>query len=134
MWALLLLRRRRGWLRLRYSNIAVDEGASSFFFRVADVVGSGGFLSRSSASRSAAAGYIYQLIVESGWSLVPTCFGVFLSLRVVPSSGEPGLLLVFEAPDPLSPGDAMAGGHLQPGCSAISMHVGVFEVLLMEAM
>ncbi|KAJ1277629.1 hypothetical protein BS78_04G018200, partial [Paspalum vaginatum] len=64
--------------------------------------------------------YIYQPIEESGWSLVPTCFGGFLPLRVVPSSGEPGLLLVFEAPDPLSPGDAMAGGHLQSTRSEVS--------------
>ncbi|KAJ1257053.1 hypothetical protein BS78_K229900 [Paspalum vaginatum] len=77
--------------------------------------------------------YIYQLIEESGWSLVPTCFGGFLPLWVVPSSGEPGLMLVFEAPDPLSPGDSMAGGHLQPARSAISVHLDVFEVLLMEA-
>ncbi|KAJ1289312.1 hypothetical protein BS78_02G154600, partial [Paspalum vaginatum] len=64
---------------------------------------------------------LWEVIEESGWSLVPTCFGGFLPLRVVPSSGELGLLLVFKAPDPLSPGDAMAGGHLQPARSAISV-------------
>ncbi|KAJ1286948.1 hypothetical protein BS78_03G391700 [Paspalum vaginatum] len=73
------------------------------------------------------------VIEESGWSLIPTCFGGFLPLRVVPSSGEPGLLLVFEALDPLSPGDAMVGGLLQLEHSTISVHVDVFEVLLMEA-
>ena len=79
------------------------------------------------------AGCVYQLGQEPSWSLVPTCFGGFLSLRVVSSSGESGWLLVLEASDPLSPGDVMAGGHLQPGRSASLVHVDVIGVLLMEA-
>ena len=56
---------------------------------------------------------LYQPIEVSSWSLVPTCFGGFLPLWIVPSSGEPGLLLVLMASDPLSPDDVMADGHLQ---------------------
>jgi len=79
------------------------------------------------------AGCVYQLGQDPSWSLVPTCFGGFLSLRVVSSSGESGWLLVLGASDPLSPGDVMAGGHLQPGRSASLVHVDVIGVLLMEA-
>ncbi|KAJ1293049.1 hypothetical protein BS78_01G038300 [Paspalum vaginatum] len=84
---------------------------------------------------SPASADVVHKLEKSGLCLVPTCFGGFLLLRGVPSSGEPGLLLVFETPDSSSPVDAMAGGHLQPGRSAISVsvHVDVFEVLFMEA-
>jgi hypothetical protein len=59
--------------------------------------------------------------------LFPTCSGGLVPLWVVPSSGELGLLAILEAPDSLSPGDAMASGHLvQPGRSAIIEHVNVF--------
>jgi hypothetical protein len=38
-------------------------------------------------------------------------------------------MAAFEAPDPLSPGDVMAGGHLlPPGRSASIQHVDVFGV------
>jgi len=78
--------------------------------------------------------YVYQRAEKSGWILFSTCSGGLVPLRVVSSSGEPGLLAVLEAPDSLSPGDAMAGGHLlQPGHSVIIEHVNVFGVLLLVA-
>ena len=64
--------------------------------------------------------------------MFPTCSGGLVPLWIVLSSDEPGLLAVLEAPDSLSPGDAMAGGHLvQPGHSATIEHVNVFSVLLL---
>jgi hypothetical protein len=40
-------------------------------------------------------------------------------------------MAAFEAPNPLSPGDVMVGGHLlQPGRSASIQHVDVFGVQL----
>nr|TKV93083.1 hypothetical protein SEVIR_9G203000v2 [Setaria viridis] len=56
--------------------------------------------------------YVYQHAEKSGWILSPTCFGGLLPLRVVLLSGEPGPLVVLEVPDPLTPRDAMADGHL----------------------
>jgi hypothetical protein len=59
---------------------------------------------------------------------------VLFDIRVVSFYGESGLLVAFEVPDPLSPGDVMAGGHLlQPGRSASIQHVDVFGVRLLVA-
>jgi hypothetical protein len=78
-------------------------------------------------------GFVYQLVEKPGWCLVPT-FGGFVPLRIVSFSGESGLLVAFEAPDLLSPGDVMAGGHLlQLGRSASIEHVDVFGVRLLVA-
>jgi hypothetical protein len=74
-------------------------------------------------------GFVYLLAEKPGWCLVPTFFGGFVPLRVVSFSGESGLMAAFEAPDPLSPDDVMAGGHLlPPGHSASIQHVDVFGV------
>ena len=79
-------------------------------------------------------GFVYRLIEKPGWCLVPTFFGGFVPLRVVSFSGESGLLAAFEALDPLSLGDVMAGGHLlQPGRSVSIQHVDVFGVWLLVA-
>lgn len=70
--------------------------------------------------------YVYQRTEKSGWILFPNCFGGFVPLQVVSSSGEPRLLVVFEALDPWSPGNVMADSHLlQLGRSAIIEHVDV---------
>jgi hypothetical protein len=43
-------------------------------------------------------------------------------------SGESGLLVAFEAPNPLSPDNVMASGHLlQLGRSASIQHVNIFQ-------
>jgi len=79
-------------------------------------------------------GFVYQLAEKPSWCLVPTFFGGLVPLRVVSFFSESRLLVAFEAPDPLSPGDVMAGGHLlQPGSSASIQHVDVFGVQLLVA-
>ena len=79
-------------------------------------------------------GFVYQLAEKPGWGLVPIFFGGFVPLRVVSFSDESGLLAAFETPDPSSPSDVMAGGHLlQPGRSVSIQHVDVFGVWLLVA-
>lgn len=46
--------------------------------------------------------YVCQLMEKSGWNMFPT-FGGFVPLPFVLFSGELGLLVTFEAPDPYLP-------------------------------